>query len=380
MRAGSWILVLASFAGAGGDGELEQLIDRLSSPDIYVREAAQRALEALDDASRPRLREFDPEDAEPRRVLGQLLRAPGALQLDARLLEKSVRLGSPVVVEFTLRDDPALSSRVVLGAALSSTRAPAGGWLPTAMRDEEEGGRSWTVTIAAQQLPFRRPGRHEFRLYVAFQALTEEQPLGSAEAEHVTSAALHVELSGRTPQELEAALRSPKEEEREGALAELGVREDEDLLPMLREEAPRLPPEWQAAVLRRFGEAARDEDLPFVLERARDAEADPRVRKEATRALAGFRHEKALQALWLLASETAVHMEAVEALTHFRRKTTVMKFLSLLKYPRGTSDEARKRITETLYEWTGVHVAARATEVRKFEIWWSENHSSFREE
>lgn len=381
---------------------MRALVGRLSSDDIHDREIAQRALERLGADALPILEGLDPEEPEARRILGLLHRGSGALRVEASPPEGPYPLGSVLQVEILVQNIS--DSRLLLppGGLQARLVFPRGGGdaLPddvarAAERDLTD-ATAWAMppgssfrfllSFAAERLPIRRPGRLEayvrVRAAVASPEPGEEEkegPPGDTPATDIegTTARFAIDARGRTPEELRAALESGNDAERRGAVAELSVRDEGVFLPLLREAAERLGSEARVFAIRRLGEAAREEDLPRILE-ATKRKNDPKVRSEAVLALARFPQEAAFWKLLDLAGDDALQREAIDALRSHRRPLTVARFIRLLRYPKHLTADAAKRISDILYDWTGVYVRVEdPKEVLSFEEWWRENQASF---
>lgn len=400
------LLLLAAAAFAAEPAEIVALIDRLGAEDFHVREEAFASLLALGVEAQGILREAAPPDTEARRAIARLLHGGGDLTLSISAPPRKHRIGERLTLEVTLTDSsgeprlyqPASSDRGLHAATLSSFVLRVGGEEMGLTPDQvtivegesgpflqpsKEGVRC-RIALEREQVPFRAPGRAW--LAVVFRGsyfvqgddegwgawrqlvITEATPVS------VESPAVEIEVIASTLEELTAALDGGTAEQRESAAAELAIRVDEALLPLLRSRIGLLEVSMRAAAVRRLGLSGKEEDLAFVLDMTRDAAEQVRI--AATEALGNFPQERARLRLLSLAGDEQLQLPAVEALARRKSPQAVARFLAILKGNRQNA-QAVERICSTLYDWTGIVVSLKRTEVEAFERWWLANRETW---
>ncbi len=400
MRACAALLLFALAAAAQQEGEIERLVAALGDGSRPRREAAHDELLRMGEEILPRLREFDHPDPEVRRRLRAILRGAQQIRLEASLPPGPLSIGAPLRLRAELRNDTEESYLV----PLSETVAPGTGSLSpfqlivdgrlvrfTPDRVELVSAEApWIrlvpgavlaveITLPAEDLPLRRLGRVELRAAFETTKLLRrysfEEPPDDMQQETVSvrveAPALEVEVVGSSAPELERALaaRDPR------AIAELMLREDDAVLPLLR--AHLLDPAVRLAAVRRLAGAARPEDLESILDATRDA--SPEVRTAAVLGLGGFPDRRARRRLALLARSDDHELTgpAVRALMRHRHASTIQTYLDLLKHNYRDGPWLRD-IHDALFEWTGRTVnCTRRSEIEAFESWWVANHEAW---
>lgn len=396
MRACAALLLFALAAPAGEEGELERLVAALGDRSCLRREAAHEELLRMGQEILPRLREFDSPDPEVRRRLRAILRGAQQLRLELSLPPGPLAIGSALRMRAELRNDTDESYLVPLSetpfrgaGSLSPFQIAVDGKLVRLTPDQVQvvsteepwihllPGASLAVelTVPADELPMRRPGR--FKLEAAFETgkllrrYSPDEPADDLQQEtiavRVEAVAAEVEASGRTAAALEKALAAGDA----GALAELTLREDDAVLPLLR--AHLLDPRVRLPAVKRLCGAGRPEDLQAILDATGDADLEVRI--AAVLGLGGFADKKARRRLALIARSDDFGLigPAVKALTRHRHAMTVQTFLDLLKHNYRDGPWLRD-IHDALFEWTGRYVnTTRRSEIEAFESWWIAN-------
>ncbi len=396
MRASAALLLFALAAAAQQEGEIERLVAELGDGSSLRREAAHEALLRMGEEILPRLRAFESRDPEVRRRLRAILRGSQQLRLEVSLPPGPLSIGVALRLRAELRNETEESYLVPLSempfrgaGSLSpfqvaiderllrltpdqvrvvSTEEPWIHLMPAATLAVE-------ITIPAEDLPLRRPGR--FRLKAAFETskllrrYSPDVPAEDLQQEtisvRVEAAAAEGEAVGRTAAELERALAAGDA----GALAELTLREDDAVLPLLR--AHLRDPRVRLPAVKRLSGAGRPEDLESILEATGDADLEVRI--AAVLGLGGFADKRARRRLALIARSDDFGLigPAVKALTRHRHAVTVQTFLDLLKHNYRDGPWLRD-IHDALFEWTGRYVnTTRRSEIEAFESWWIAN-------
>jgi len=230
------------------------------------------------------------------------------------------------------------------------------------------------VRLTGESSPLRRPGSVSLRvgydntvsrwygIQKRPQAGVEQLPLALA-----TEAAT-VHALGRKPAELEKALRSGDAGTRVLAIAELSLREDDAVLPVLRRNAANRS--LRLAAVRRLGANADKQDFDLIYGATRDADA--KVRVEAVRALANYEGRKARSKLIGLAQDHELRNEAIQALTGHKHAITIQLFIRLLR--QRTSDPASiELMCRSIQDWTRMPLTDNGKEIERFERWWSDH-------
>ncbi|MGH7163581.1 MAG: HEAT repeat domain-containing protein, partial [Planctomycetota bacterium] len=238
------------------------------------------------------------------------------------------------------------------------------------------------LLLRGPRSPVTRPGDYRVSLrYVGAVARAQAGAWVDFELQEWTSAmesnAVTVEARGRRVEELEAAMAAGSREARESAVAEIEVRDDAELLPILRKHGSRPGAPLRLAAVRRLGAAGRTEDLPFVLAAMDDPDAD--VRAAAISALGGFAGDEARRTLMGLIADDRHLDVAVAALKGHKHPASVACLVSLVK--RRPRDEPWVGVAlGVLYDWTGILVRNRPAEIEAFERWWAQNQRRWIEE
>lgn len=395
MRAALAVLLLVSLCRADDAEDVRGLVERLGAPNCAERQAAYARLSAYGDRIFPLLKGVSPNDPDVRRQLRALTRAARRLSLILGATTEPLPIGSPVVLKVRLVNDTEDSYR------LPPTRGSRGGtgtlssfWVlvsgkarrilkPDEVEWEQIIGPEHRVTpgevlrvairLDGEQTPLLRPGA--VRISVGYENNTAQRwessqpgPKSLADAVRIAlkAPAVTVTAYGRKPAELERALRTPKA--RASAVAELSVRDDALVLPILRRHAKDR--DLRLAAIRRLGSNADEMDFPLIYESTKSPDAD--VRRAAVLALGNFDGNKSRRRLVALAQDHELAGPAIRALTRHKHPRTIEVFIGILR--KGYADEANAQaIREALYDWTGMHVPRKRSEVKDFERWWARN-------
>jgi hypothetical protein len=364
VRAALAFLLLVSLCRADDAKDVRGLVERLGAPNCAERQAAYARLSAYGDRIFPLLKGVSPNDPDVRRQLRALTRAARKLSLILGATTEPLPIGSPVVLKVRLVNDTEDAYR------LPATRGSRGGtgtlssfWVLVSGKarrilkpDEVEWEKiigpkhrlrpgevlRVAIRLDGEQTPLLRPAA--VRISVGYennraQRWESSQPGPESLADAVRIAleapAVTVTAYGRKPAELEKALRTPKA--RASAVAELSVRDDALVLPILRRHAKDR--DLRLAAIRRLGSNA--DELDFAL--AQDHE------------LAG---------------------PAIRALTRHKHPRTIEVFIGILR--KGYADEANAQaIREAIYDWTGIYVSRKRSEVKEFERWWARHRAQW---
>jgi hypothetical protein len=349
----------------------------------------------MGDSILPLLAEIGTEDPEVKRYLRAYLRK--TLQLRLRVVSPPARhaIGGPLVLEVHVVNETEDSYSVPLaqavenGATRSVFEVVMGGRPRRLFPDQVEvlsevdrwhilePGQCMRValTLDGELTGIRRPGDTEIAVFLATDGLVKRHQSLRPEETHQETLSVRlvaepfiVTAEGRTVAALEAALGAGDGPDRASALAEASLRDDPEILPLLRRHAA--DPALRLTVVRRLGDAALEEDLPLV----RDATSDPErdVRLAAVQALGRFRHWQARSRLILLAHDEELRLAAVLALREHRHPATVRCFIDLLKNNYRDASWV-KQIQDALWEWTGKRVSNSPGEIEAFERWWGEH-------
>jgi hypothetical protein len=389
-------LLLAALGGADEAQDVRGLVKRLGSQTYEERQAAYSRLAAYGDRIYPLLKDLSVDDPHVRRRLRELTRAARKLSLILGSTTEPLPIGSPVVLKVRLVNDtedtyhlPATRGSQRGGGTLSSFWVLTSGRERRYLRPDEV---EWETVIG--RVPVVRPGevmRVTVRLdgahtpllspgvvniSVGFENNTAQRWAGAQPGERDNADAVRVFLKaapvevtayGRKPAALERALNTPKG--RASAVAELSVRQDAAVLPLLRRHAEDR--DLRLAAIRRLGANGDDQDFELIYRSTRSPDAD--VRKAAVLALGNYvGHKTSRRRLIALAEDRELAGPAIQALTKHKHPRTVELFIRILR--KGYADRAvEKVVRDAIYDWTGMHVSHRRSEVVAFERWWSRN-------
>ncbi|MHC4162809.1 MAG: HEAT repeat domain-containing protein [Planctomycetota bacterium] len=401
MRTALGFLLLVSLCRADEAQDVRGLVERLGAPTYEERQAAYARLSAYGDRIFPLLKDITAFDPHIRRQLRALTRAARKLSLILGATTEPLPIGSPVVLKVRLINDtedtyhlPAtrgsprgvgtLSSFWVLVSAQKRRDGAARLLKPDEVDWETGMGRvaivrpgevmRVTIRLDGEHTPLLRPGA--VNISVGFENNTAQrwaspQPGDQRDADAVRVAlkapAIVVTAYGRKPAELEKALNTPKR--RASAVAELSVRDDAAVLPLLRRHAKDR--DLRLAAIRRLGANGDEQDFDLIHDSTKSPDAD--VRRAAVLALGNYVGQKASRRrLVALAQDHELAGPAIRALAKHKHPVTVELFIRILR--RGYADRAvEKAIRDAIYDWTGMHVSHKRSEVRAFERWWARN-------
>jgi hypothetical protein len=396
VRTALAFLLLASLCGADEAQDVRGLVKRLGAPTHEERQTAYARLAAYGDRVFPLLKDITADDPHIRRRLRALTRAARKLSLILGSTTEPLPIGSPVVLKVRLLNDtedtyhlPATKGQQGGMGSLSSFWVLVSGRAQRFLQPDEV---EWETSIG--RLPVVRPGevmRVTIRLdgphtpllrpgavniSVGFQNNTARRWEGAQMGDQVNADAVRVVLKaapvvvtayGRKPAALERALATPKG--RASAVAELSVRQDAAVLPLLRRHAKDR--DLRLAAIRRLGANADDLDFDLIYQSTRSPDAD--VRREAVLALGSYVGEKkSRRRLIALAQDRELAGPAIQALTKHKHPVTVELFIRILRKGYGAR-AIENVIRDAIYDWTGIHVSSKKTEVAAFERWWSRN-------
>ncbi len=357
------------------------------------RSGAHRRLAAMGEAIVPMLQDVATSDPEIKRRLRWLTRSVRRMRLVLLKAPKTIAYGEALVIEVELRNDSDYAWRIPLTVRqrrkgkVTSTLFLSDGARRTSLRpDQVPGARKGglltpgaglvvAVRFAPEDLPFRKPGLH--RLTVGYWSKVAWFAGATTVPEHGESKTLalettwfDIECTSRTPQQLDAALRSPDAKKRAPAILELRLRDDDALLPVLRRNLDRVPEVgFRRRAIRRLGRNAAEEDLPAIIGAIRDP--DREVVLAAIAGLGGYPGwRKARSRLLRMTDDHTYRLAAVQALRHHPHSVCVRRFIGLLE--RQTDPVVAKELAAALTAWTGLPVTTRLTEVRRLKAWWGD--------
>jgi hypothetical protein len=365
VRTALAFLLLASLCGADEAQDVRGLVKRLGAPTHEERQTAYARLAAYGDRVFPLLKDITADDPHIRRRLRALTRAARKLSLILGSTTEPLPIGSPVVWV------------LVSGRAQRFLQPDEVEWetsigrLPVVRPGEV---MRVTIRLDGPHTPLLRPGA--VNISVGFQNNTARRWEGAQMGDQVNADAVRVVLKaapvvvtayGRKPAALERALATPKG--RASAVAELSVRQDAAVLPLLRRHAKDR--DLRLAAIRRLGANADDLDFDLIYQSTRSPDAD--VRREAVLALGSYVGEKkSRRRLIALAQDRELAGPAIQALTKHKHPVTVELFIRILRKGYGAR-AIENVIRDAIYDWTGIHVSSKKTEVAAFERWWSRN-------
>jgi hypothetical protein len=397
VRTALALLLLVPICRADEAQDVRGLVERLGATTPTERVAAYARLAAYGDRIFPLLKDITPIDPHIRRQLRALTRAARKLSLMLGATTQPLPIGSAVVLKVRLINDtedtyrlPATRGSRRGSGTLSSFWVLTGGRERRFLRpDEVEWSTTYgkgdpilrpgevmrvTIRLDGDHTPLLSPGRVQISAGYdnnTGQRWESSQPghKDHADAVRVSLKAEPVVVTayGRKPAELERALNIRKA--RASAVAELTVRQDAAILPLLRRHAKDR--DLRLAAIRRLGAGGDDTDFDLIYEATRSPDAE--VRKAAVLALGNYVNKKtSRRRLIALAEDRELASQAIRALTKHKHPITIELFIRILR--KGHSDRANeKAICDAIYDWTGMPVSHKRSEVRAFEIWWSRN-------
>ncbi|MHC4938264.1 MAG: HEAT repeat domain-containing protein [Planctomycetota bacterium] len=374
------------------------MVELLAHVELPVRVDAQERLMRFGRRVLPVLREMTVPSAEARLRIRAILDAYAQVELTAELKASRFALGAPVSVDLALINHTDDTYMIPLEQGqLTPFRITIGGRTRQLRRGELEFVKPSSVkgfirlgpgdgilarcAIRPQDLPRKRAGTYELvadyrsthSLKVDVGARTGGMVQGDQSPLKLTSNVLKIDISTRTPTELELALADP--DHRMRALVELRLRDDDSVLPLLRKNVDN--PELRLWAIRRLGAKGDVRDLKTVRKALRDP--DRQVRIAATVGLGNFSERGSLRRLCSLArTDTELRPHAIEALSKRKSALAIDTYvIVLLNYGDGPWVPT---IQNSLYKWTGIRVANTPSEVRAFERWWQANQKRWTEQ
>jgi hypothetical protein len=394
------LLLAATLAAAEDDKELARIVDGLvkdlGAPDAQARTLARFRLAAYGDRVRPLLERVESADPEVRRAIRYLTRSKGTEQLE--LLPRAdgtLAIGAALVLDVRIVNNTDQMLQLLPDVArtqgvMSPFRVRFDGKSSLGVRfDQVDWGenpvilpgasRKFRITMPGGISALRRPALHD--VSVAFEGqvargygTVEEGEVDTAPL-HLESAPIQIHVLGRRAEDLEKALAAESAREREAAAKELGMRDDDEVVPILRRHVRE--PLLRLAAIRRLAAAGAADDFGLILEATADANAD--VRRAAVVGLGKYPTAAARARLIRLASDQELQAEAIAGLRGHRHVATIDCYLKLLG--SGTiSNDSRRAIAATLLEWTDFYVDVRPSEVGAFRKWWETNRASWAEQ
>jgi len=395
-----------SFAEDEADLEqaVEELVQRLGSPSPGERAYVKSRLAAYGERIIPLLQRFGSDDPEVIRSL-QVLTAPArTMRIELLPLEKQQPIGAVVELQAVLKNNTDETYALLPPESRKGTMSPFKAFtdrsdaMAVPFRFEEMRWPAFasfpeatefgilrpgasvrvTLTIDSKSPLLRRPA--VCHIAVSFRGLvrhgqddlTADNGAWSVTELRLTSEPVEFRVFGRTPDELEKALRSKVAAQREAAVLELSLREDEAVVPLLRRHAHERA--LRLAAVRRLATLGADEDFHLVMEATRDEDVD--VRRAAVLGLGSYRSDKARRRLGALAWDFELQHDAIRALRGHKHPATIDLFVGLLASQNCRSESVRE-IQEALTEWTGLTVDERVSEVERFRAWWESNREDW---
>jgi HEAT repeat protein len=401
------LLLIAVAPAIAQEEEAEKVSDRLarllSSRDADDRAEALRQIIELGDEAIPILRAITTRDPEVIRALRVLARRAQRIRLVLLRPAPVLALGQPLLLDVEMVNDTEEFYRVPIvrrsaqgKGTLSTFMISTGAEMPIIYLTPDEVSISpraphplvlrpgdavrFSLRLEGDRLPLRRPGSYEVGVeYVAsdFSRVRWVRSRRGRTVQNLESRTAHywtdrstLEARGRSPRELEADLGN--ERNRASAVAELTVREDDAVLPLLRKHIE--DEDLRLVALRELGARGLPEDFELVREATKEGPME--VRQAAAVALGGFDQPAARRRLRRLVQERGLEEVAVRGLARRRDPATIDCFIRLLKRPYRQEPWANT-IKRALQDWTGIPVTNRAREIAAFERWWSENREQW---
>jgi hypothetical protein len=400
VRLGLALILAAALAAAEEDKELartvEALVKALGSPSTATRSLARYRLASYGDRIRPLLERVESRDPEVRRSIRMLTRPVGRLEIE--LLPHAggpLAVGAPLTLDVRIINNLEQAVTLLPDVARQGTTGPfrirVGRRLVSIPFDQVNWGtdgpapilpgaaRRFRLTLPGGSAALRRPGLYD--VSVAFDGLvglgygpTEEEgvPTGRKQME---TGSVQVHVAGRKAEDLEADLRSDDARKRDAAVAELSMRDDDAVVPILRRHALERP--LRLAAVRRLAAIGAAEDFDLIYDATRDESLD--VKRAAVLGLGKYGTFKARSRLGALADDPDLQTEAIRALQGHKHHSTIERYMRLLQ-PGKCSRENADAIRRTIFEWTGKSVDQRASELLAFRRWWETNREQWAEE
>ena len=398
MRICAAVLILAGVLRADAESDVRSLVEELSDPAHGARRTAFNRLARYGEEIIPILKRLESTDPEVTRLLRVLTRAARKVRITADAPAGPQALGGPLVLDVRIVNDTDETYHLPL-----TRNSGRGTGTKSAIYIHLE-GRSrerllpdqveWIasdgpapivppghvlhlrLTLTGESSPLRRPGA--ITVGVGYENVVQRWPgiqrrdRSQVERFPVTfkTDPLVISAFGRKPAELEKALQSNDPKTRVMAVAELALREDAAVLPLLRRHAGER--DLTLAAIRRLGAKAKDEDFDFIYKATRNPDANVRV--AAVRALASYPRRKARSKLIGLAQDHELKVEAIRALRRHKHPVTIDLFIRLLRQ-RTSDHESIRLMCAAIHDWTDMPLQDRGSEIRRFERWWSENRA-----
>jgi len=391
------LILAAALAAAEDDAELartvEELVKRLGSPSTEERTLARYRLASYGDRIRPLLESVDSPDPEVRRSIRALTRTVGKVEMELLPREEGpLPVGAPLALDVRILNNTeealVLLPDIARQGRSSPFRVRVGKTLVPIAFDEVNWGADGTTTIlpgASRRfrltLPrgtpaLRRPALHD--VWVVFDGLVGRGygiPMEDAietRREVLESGSVKVHVLGRKAEEIEEALRSEDGRVRDAALAELSLRDDDAIVPLLRRHALERP--VRLAAVQKLGALGAAEDFKLIYEATRDESLD--VRRAAVLGLGKYPGFKARSRLIRLSADPDLQAQAIRALKGHKHHATVECYIGLLQ-PGKAARENVDEIRTTIREWTRMSVDQRPSEIAAFRAWWEANREQW---
>jgi len=381
---------------ASEEREVRRLVVLLDHPLLPWRVDAQRRLIAYGRRALPLLRAMEIESPEARMRVQAILALNAQLELTAELQTQRYALGAPVIVSLVLTNYTKETYLLPLGQGEETAFSITIGDQTRALRSEavayvEPKAPRGFVTLAPgeslrargairpEDLPRRAAGTYRLTVrYRSNQSLKVERAEGREDGAiqgdpvplAITSNELSIDISTRSPAEIDIALQDAQQRTR--ALVELQLRDDAEVLPLLRKYAG--DPDLRLHAIQALGEKGDEQDLELMC--AATGDRDPQVRVAATLALANFPQSKAARKLRGLVSDRELKVHAVRSLTKHRNARTIDTYVRVLQTSRDEGPWVPV-IQKALKEWTGITVLDNPSEVDRFEAWWRANRADW---
>jgi hypothetical protein len=238
------------------------------------------------------------------------------------------------------------------------------------------------AAIGPEELPRGRTGTIPIvATYTARQALRLAPDNGNPDETTIEGDSVPLELTGppmavdirsRSAAQLDEDLNSP--ETRARAIVEIRFREDDGVLPILREHAG--DPDLRLHAVRCLGAKGDPQDLALM----RRATNDPNgaVRVASTLALGNYNDESARRKLRILtlSGDAELRLPAVQALARQRHAKAIDTFIRVLRH-NVRDGEWVAVIRKALLEWTDKDIRSDGSEIAAFERWWIANRAEW---
>jgi hypothetical protein len=390
--------------------KVRALVEQLGSGSGDRRRAARERLSRMGEEIVPLLQRIAADDPDVRRALRQLTRSARRVRVVLPDPPATQRLGQPLVLAVDIYNE----TEDTWYLPLTRTVGRFGKTYSSFALDVEDGDTElltpdqvepaadvpnpaivapgqrlrFTIRLQGAASPLRRPGRATLTVLFEHPAAWFwfgrrppqtglERAKVSANVQRVLIKAepLEIEAKGSAPAALEAALRGGDAEARAAALAEIELRDDAKLVPLLRRHAG--DKDLRLTAVRRLGEAAAPEDFRLVYDAARDP--DPEVRKAAVLALGNYPGRKARSRLigFVQDRDAEFTRYAVQALRKHKHPVTIDCFIVVM---RRADERLMKQIADVIWDWTGKPISNRRSEVERFAEWWVRNRAAWARE